>query len=289
MGNTIITQNSLKKTYFPQLQLFYNNTYKLNNSLLILKGNLDPYIISELLEEKFKSHKKEKKLLYKEKKLQTNRQKKIIILDISKNVLPVVYRFKVIPSLKSKDHITYLIINNILFGFPAGKIFRNSLYFGIRNLKISSEIINHKDVSIICNTIRLNFKDIEKLIFLEESEKRKLKIMKIGRSDYLNALNYFYGKLKIDSEKFDNDVQIEIDKSLYNVKSNYFKKHPIKFNNIIHYVSLNELNQTISNSITFNNTRRNFTSEVIIIVGNAKQILRYFTVLKPEVVKFNAK
>lgn len=289
MGDTIITQKLLKQTYLPQLQRFYNNTYKLNNSLLILKGNLDPYIISELLEEKFKSYKKEKKLLYKEKKLQTNKQKQIIILDISKNVLPVVYRFKVIPSLKSKDHITYRIINNILFGFPGGKIFRNSLYFGIRNLKISSEIINHKDVSIICNTIRLNFKDIEKLIFLEESEKKKLKIMKVGRNDYLNSLNYFYGKLKIDSEKFDNDVQIEIDKSLYNLKNNYFKKLPVKFDNIIHYVSLNELNQTISNSITFKNTRRNFTSELIIIVGNAKQILRYFTVLKPEKIEFNAK
>ena len=135
----------------------------------------------------------------------------------------------------------------------------------------------------------MNFKDIEKLIFLEESEKKKLKIMKVGRNDYLNSLNYFYGKLKIDSEKFDNDVQIEIDKSLYNLKNNYFKKLPVKFDNIIHYVSLNELNQTISNSITFKNTRRNFTSELIIIVGNAKQILRYFTVLKPEKIEFNAK
>ncbi len=289
MGNTLITQSLLKQTYFPQLQLFYNNTYKLNNSSLILKGNLNPYVVSELVEEKFKSYKKEKKIYYKETKLQTNKKQRIIILDINRNGLPIIYRFKVIPSLKSKNHIAHLIINNILFGLPTGKIFRNSLYFGIRNLNINSEIINHKDVSVICNTIKLNLRDIEKLVFLKESEKRKLKIMKIGKNEYLNALNYLYGKFKIDSEKIENDVQIEIDKSLYDLKSDYFKIPPIKFNNIIRQVSLNELNQIISNSITFNNRYKNFTSEVIIIVGNSKQILRYFTVLEPEIIKFYIK
>jgi predicted Zn-dependent peptidase len=283
LGNTIIDIDTLRKINLSQVRSFYRKTYKPQNSFLFIKGNVNPHITFGLVEKALKSFKKSKNIIFYTEKLTINRARKIYILDVENIDSPTVYWFHAVPPLRDKNHLPFIILNNILFGYPIGNVFKNAGFYGIRNIKkMESEILNHAETSVICNTVKLNYGNVEKFILLYEQEVRKLRLRKINRSEYLNTLNYFLGKAKVDTRRFENDIHFEIHKSIYSVDRKTFEVSPTIFQK----VTLNRLNHFLSNTEMFKFHRDRMTAEVIVVVGNPKLLLRNFRVLKPEIIRY---
>lgn len=283
LGNTIIDVDTILKINLAQIRSFYRKTFKPENSFLFIKGNLNPHITFGLVEKGLKSFKKQKNLVFYSEKLNINRARNIYILDIKNTDAPTVYWFHAIPPLRDNNHLPSVILNNILFGYPIGNLFKNAGYYGIRNIKkMESEVIHHAETSVICNTVKINYGNIEKFILLYEQESRKLRVRKINRNEYLNTMNYFLGKAKVDSGHFDNDIYFEINKSVYSVDRDSFEVSP----KIFQKVTLSRLNQFLATTDLFKFQRNRKTAEIVVIVGNPRLILRHFKVLKPEIIRY---
>jgi hypothetical protein len=283
LGNTIIDVNRLPKINLAQIRSFYRKTYKPENSFVCIKGNLNPHITFGLVEKSLKSFKKQKNLIFYSEKLNVNQVRKIYLLEVKNTDAPTVYWFHAIPPLRDDNHLPSVILNNILFGYPIGNLFKSAGYYGIRNIKkMESEVINHAETSVICNTVKLNYSNIEKFILLYEQESRKLRVRKINRNEYLNTLNFFLGKAKVDSAHFDNDIHFEINKSVYSVDRESFEVSA----KIFQKITLNRLNRFLAGTDLFKFQRNRKTADVIVIVGNPGLVLKNFKILKPEIIRY---
>jgi hypothetical protein len=92
---------------------------------------------------------------------------------------------------------------------------------------------------------------------MAEREKKKLRVMRVKRREYLNTLTNIIGRLKVKTQDFENAVSIEKMKIPYNTQQ-------------VTQASLNRIADNPDNL-------------VIVIVGNARLILQYLTILKPQV------
>lgn len=283
LGNTLIMPNLLSKINLVELRSFHQRTFTLNSSLLIVKGNLNPYITFGLIEKAFVSYKTKRSVKYEEEPLVIKKDRKIIILDFENLRNPTIYWFRTIPPLGNTDHRSFFIVNNILFGYPIGRLFRKAVYFGIKIQKMDTEIRNHKNVSVVCNIIKLNNNDLEKFILMADNETRKLKIKRIDRKEYLDALNYFYGKLKVDTQKVDFDVEQEINKTIFPSNSRNLEITP----QIFQQISLNSLNKIIFDRGHLSFFRKKMRNGIIIIVGQAESIIKNLNILKPTIIKYH--
>jgi len=265
LGNTLITPDSLKNVDLDHLRAFYRRTYKLSNSRLIIKGNIEnPALLFGSIERAFSSFKKQEPRKYAGEKLIINHQKKVIVFNTNRIDPPILFWFDPVSTLNNRAPVPSMLLNSVLFGYPTGRLFLNARYFNINNLRLNSEMTNHKGVSVICNTIRLRYKDIENFILLADREKKKLRMKRVDRKEYLDNLTHIYGSMKVNSQNFENNVNLEIFDPLYR------SPNPKDSN-----VTLAGLNQVIDNS--------NRNQGIIVIVGNAKIISRNLTILKPQV------
>jgi len=280
LGNTVIDADSLLKINLAQIRSFYRNTFRLGNSLLLLKGDLNPHITFGMIEKDLKSFKKAEKQETLAEELKVIDNRKIIVLDVASNESPTIFWFQAIPSLGGNNHMLWTVMNNILFNYPIGVVYKRAALYGIRNIrKIETEVINHYQVSVLCNTIKINYSDIERFIMLVDSETRKLTKRKIDRKEYLDSLNFFLGQAKVNSSNFNHDVQMEIKKSILNLEEKNIAISP----NIFQKVTLDNLNRFIGNfkfmARNGNHIRR---PEIIVITGNARLIKGYLNILKPD-------
>jgi hypothetical protein len=248
MGQTLITPNELKDVTLDRLRSFYNSTYQLSNSLLIIKGNIEkPAILHGHLERTFISFKKQLPRKPAVEKFTINSKDKIIVFNTDNDDSPTMFWLEAVPAFSSGEPLASLVLNNILFTYPIGRLHLNSRYLNINILGMQTQMENHQGLTVICNTIRLRYIDIRKFIVLVEKERKKLRVQQVERREYLNTLSNIYGRLEVNTRDFENDVSLEI------IKAEYYAKK----------VTLASLNQRVDNS----------NQEVIVIVGNAKLIL----------------
>lgn len=249
MGQTLITPNSLKDVTLDRLRSFYNRTYQLSNSLLIIKGNIEqPAILHGHIERFFSSFKKQLHQEHVIEKLTTNSESKIIVFNTDNDDIPTMFWLQAVPTYNNRNPLASLVLNNILFTYPTGRIFLNSRSFNINILRMETQMENHQGLTVICNTIRLRYIDIRNFILLVEKERKKLRVQQIDRREYLNTLSNIYGRLEVNTQYFENDISLEI----INIKAEYYDKK----------VTLASLNQNADHS----------NQEVIVIVGNANLI-----------------
>jgi len=248
MGQVLITPKDLKSVQLEQLISFYKATYQLPNSLLILKGNIDnPAIFYGHVEHTLPSSKKIPPLKQKIEKLTIDSPKKILIFNVENDGSPIMYWFEAVLFSNKENPVSSLILNNILFAFPLGRIFINARYFNINNLRMDTEMVNHRQVSLICNSMRINYSEMGKFILLADRERKKIKIKEVERREFLNTLSNIYQRLKVNTQNFENEVNIQI------MDTEYFTKK----------VTLASLNKMADNS----------NHVVIVIVGSARLLL----------------
>jgi hypothetical protein len=267
MGQTLITPDSLKDITLDRLRAFYENTYQLSNSLLIIKGNIEqPAILHGHIEKTFASFKKQVPWRPAVEKLTINSENKIIVFNTDSDDTPTMYWFQTVPTYNNRNPLASLVLNNILFSYPTGRLYLNSRPFNINILRMETQMENHQGLTVICNIIRLRYDDIKKFFLLVEKERKKLRAQQVDRREYLNTLSNIYGRLEVNTQYFENDISLEI----INIKAEYYDRK----------VTLASLNQKVDH----------FNQEVIVIVGNADSIqadLSLFSSRKVEVIDFN--
>lgn len=280
MGNSIVDPDSLTKINLAQIRSFYRNTFRQENSMLFLKGGINPHITFGLIEKSLKSHRTQDPVKPPDDQLSVSSSRKLIILDVLGTETPQIFWFQAIPPLGDPGHMYWVIMNNILYDYPFGEVFKKASFFGFRNIrKIDSDIEYHQLVSVICNTIRMNYSEIERFILMADNEIRKLGKRNIDRKEYLDSLNYFLGKSKVDSIDFDYDIRQDILKTILNLD-----RRPIHISpKIFEQVTLNGLNQFVRNFSSLSRDNNDLEMpEIIVIAGNARLIKGYLNVLKPD-------
>jgi predicted Zn-dependent peptidase len=281
LGNTLITAEALKQASLSRVRTFYQRAFRLPNSLLIIKGSVSPHLVRAYINGEFASFSKQiPEVSVEEEKLRIHHEREIVVFNFNSQEPPVMFWFNAIQPLDNERHIHLLVLNNILFGFPTGRIYRSARGADLNNLDIQSEITNQENVSVICNTIELRCRDIEKFIRLTDRERKKMTVKRVERKEYLNTLSYFYGKIKVDTQHFDSDINHEILTSFYPFKKGDFWTPAAKarFANF----TLDGLNEHIEESKNGGNSPEG----VIVIVGNYDLIKRCLETIKPVVFNY---
>jgi hypothetical protein len=280
LGNTLITAEALKQVSLSRVRTFYQRAFRLPNSLLIIKGNFNHHLVRVYIKSEFASFKKQVPEVPVEEKLRIINKREIVVYHFNSHEQPVMFWFEAIEPLNKERHIPLLVLNNILFGFPSGRIYRNARETKLNNLDIRSEITNQENVSVICNTIELRNRDIEKFIRLTDRERKKMTIKRVERKEYLNTLSYFYGKIKVATHHFDSDINHEILTSFYPFKKADFMRPAARAQ--FAKFTLNGLNEQLEESKNGSNSPKG----VIVIVGSYDLIRRYLKTIKPVVFNY---
>jgi hypothetical protein len=278
LSRTVIDADSLLKINLAQIRSFYRNTFKPENGYLFLKGHLNPHITFGMIEKTLKSQKKTLPKKRTVETLKTLTGRKIIVLDVASTEAPVVFWFQAIPPLSDNKHMFWRMINNILFDYPTGVAFKKAAQYGIRNIRrIETEVTGHSRISVICNSIKLNYSDIERFIVLVDNEARKLAKRKIERKEYLDSLNFFLGQAKVETSNFTHDIRKEVDRSVWESGKNGGAM-TLK---IFQRISLDDLNRFVHDlKPSSRNGHILNKHEVIVIAGSARLIKGYFNSLK---------
>lgn len=274
LGNTLITKSRLEEVSLAKIRNFYNRVFRLPNSLLIIKGNFKAHLTRAYITGEFNTFKKQVPEVPVQGESKINNQRKVIIYNNINNEPPVIFWFEAIKPLNHESHIPSLVLNNILFGFPLGRIFFNVSRgegFNSGSIDIQSEINNQEKVSVICNTIdNLRFRDIERFILLADRERRRLIKKKIDRKELLNVLSYLDGKIEVNTRHFDNDINREILISFYPFNKRHFLKPVERSQQFVSFTKQIEKSKNIDDS----------PQGVIVIVGNYERIRRYLKNIK---------
>jgi len=280
LGNTVIKRDALLRLNLAQIRSYYRQNYRPENSVLLLKGNINPHIAFGLIEKGLKSLKNQDPVPRRplDPVAIPTFQRQILILDAASNEAPIMFWFQAIPPVDHEQYLYSLIVNEILFGYPIGNLFRNASGFGIRNIRrMDTEITYHGRAATLCNTIYLAYEDLEKFILLTDHEIRKMQIRRIDRKEYLETLNFFLGKSKVDTERFDEDVREEAIQTIAATSAKDFRLS----SSIFRQVTLEHINRFVTRKNHLSRDGSAIGSVVIVIVGDAQRILQNLRTIKP--------
>ena len=145
MGQTLITPRDLKSVTLEQLRTFYLETYQFSNSLLIIKGNIEnPGLILGHIERTFSSFKRQPPQKPLEEKLTINPQKKIIVFNTGNDESPTMYWFEAVSLQDNGNPIPALVLNNILFAYPTGRLYINARLSGLNISRMETEMMGKR-------------------------------------------------------------------------------------------------------------------------------------------------
>lgn len=261
LGRTLVKPEMLKNLRLDHIRDFYINSYRLENSILALKGNIKkPPLVFGLIEHTFGSFKRKKHVKPAARRPQINTQRKIVVFHLDNNEPPVLFWYEAVPLENTEDLFQPLILNNILFDVPIGRVFANRRPAKLGPFKVKTSLFNHYGVSVIINTTRLRYVDIEKFILLAARERQKLTGRRVSREEYVSAWSSIYSQLKVRTRDYRTEVNNGILDLEYSTKE--------------------------AKLISFNQKIDKTGSEMIVIVGNSALITPNLGSLKYEVIDF---
>ena len=283
LGLTLITPELLKTINLAQLRSFCQNNFRPENTMLILKGNINPNSTMGLLEREMQFNLKPVKVEEKKEMLAVNNSRRVFLLNSKDSDLPMVFFFDIAPPSDNIDFIPFFIVNYTLFHYPIGRLYQSdrTQLLHVRNYQLNNEIVVHKGISVLCSYSWVNHGDIENLVTLVDQEKKRLNLHSVEKNEFVNALNYFRGKLMVNTEDYENDVEIEINKAITASNERYLPKPA---SDAIQNVSLEKINDVAGNYFLINQKAGIREKGIIVIVGNATQILGDLKSLKPEII-----
>ena len=264
---------------------YFRRNFRLSHATLIIKGDIKPYVTFGLVEKAFNNYRRDETPLSVEDPSDFP-SGDVILFHTGKNSPMKMFWFKVIPPVNSDAHMATLVTEKILFGMPLGVVFQRAALAGLGNIRIETDIQDHCHFSIISNAIfRLQAENIHRFITLARSERRKLALQNVDRTQYLYAVNYLYSRFKVNTASFANDLRLKTLEKLCNVDISHSKVDRNNFQRIFQQVSLNQVNQLLRNQAR---ARRDddlslVLGDVIVITGDADRIaphLEMFSVTK---------
>ncbi|MEN8221808.1 MAG: insulinase family protein [Acidobacteriota bacterium] len=280
-GQFLITNRDPGRLNLSHIRSFYKNNYTLPNSYITIRGDIKPYFVFGLVEKAFRNFRNLKANYRKFRYDKNNPERKVVIVDDGTIGTPNIYWIDPISPVGNIDHHHSGIVNNLLFGYPLGRIPRNASAAGIKNFNVSSRIHHHRNISIICRRIRIGYRDIEKFIFIADNNINKLGVGRISRKEYLDNYNFIFHKRKIDSDDYSEKASELIAHSFKdsgNILTGSSQEKLLKDLSYVNFTRI--LSDPSGNYIGSRNRKRG----IIVIFGKADIIKRYFRNIKPEVI-----
>lgn len=281
-GEFLVPGKNLQRLNLSHVRSFYKKNYTLPNSYLTIQGDIRPYVLFGLIEKGFRHFKNLKANYDKFRYDRYKSNRKVIIVDNGSNGTPYIYWIDPLPPSDNIDHHHGRIINNILFGYPLGRISRSASSSGIKNFNITGITHHHRNIAILCKKIRIGYRDIEKFIFIADNIIRKLGVGRIGRKEYLDSYNFIFRKGEIDSDNYEVKAEKKIAVSFGGDNK---LKNGTGRNSVLKDLSYANFNKLLSDPSGSYNVNRNKKKGIIIIFGKASLIKRYLRNIKPEVIK----
>lgn len=289
IGNFFFSQSflmtdSLRAINLAQLRSFLLRTFRPDNAQLILKGKINPYYTLGMIEKDLPPL-PSVPLRARKEEAARNFDRRLFILNVNSADLPTVYWFDVAPAGDPISFVPYAIGNFVLFGFPGGRIYqseRNRSLMG--GYKVNTDVLPFKGFTLFCNSLRLNYGDLENLLIMVDQERRRFSVRPVERKEYLDALHFYVGQGQVDSSRFDHDLQGEISRFRgQGTTSTASRISPELFQE----VSFGQVAQTIDEQM--GNRHRNGLRErgIIVLVGNADLILSSLKSLKTEALELS--
>jgi len=278
----LLPGKKLGRLNLSHIRSFHKKNYTLPNSYLTVQGDINPYVLFGLIEKAFRNFKNLKASYSQFRYDHYKSDRKVIIVDDGSNGNPIIYWIDPLPPSDNIDHHHNRIINNILFGYPLGRISRSASSSGIKNFNISWVIHHHRNISVVCKKIRVGYRDIEKFIMIADNAISKLGVGRISRKEYLDSYNYVFQKERIDSDNYEMKAGEKIARSFSGKKvkeSKTGQKNPLK------ELSYEDFSRILSDPSGSYNVNRNKKKGIIIIFGNPSLVKKYLRNIKPEIIK----
>ncbi|MCU0235450.1 MAG: insulinase family protein [Acidobacteria bacterium] len=278
-----LLQDILNGINMAQLRSFLLRTFRPDNALLILKGKINPYFILGMIEKDLPQPPARQARPRKE-DAPLNVGRKIFILNVNSPELPMVYWFDTAPPAGDPAYLPFAIGNHSLFGFPGGRIYqseRNQFMMG--GYKVNSEAVFLKDFTMFCNSLRLNYNDLENFLLLVEQERKRFAIRPIERKEYLDALNYYVGKAMVETSRYDHGLQAEIDRFTERGTPPPPRPGPELFQE----VSFGRVQQALDEQMGSRHKSGSREKGIVVLVGNANLIVNSLRLLKTEALELS--
>jgi predicted Zn-dependent peptidase len=265
-----------------QLRSFHLKTFRADNSLLVIKGNINPYIVLGLLERELPADSGTPEKNKKE-EVKINPWRKIIVLNSASSDSPMIYWFDVAPAFTDADYLSFFIGNFTLFGFPGGRIYqseRGQVLLG--GYKVSTDIYSLKNFTLFCNSLRMNYGDLENFLLLVDQERKKFSARAIIKKEYLDALNYYTGRAQVETGFYDSGLELVIDRFQAQPASSL---PPPRSSEIIREVTFERVAQVMDDQMGYKHKAGVRERGIIVLIGNANLIMNNLKSLKADVVE----
>ena len=280
-GQFLVTDRNPRRLNLSHTRSFYKYNYTLPNSYITIRGDIKPYFVFGLIEKAFKNFKSLKPGYQNFKYSRFNPDRKVIIVDDGTNGTPNIYWVDPIAPAGNIGHYHAQVVNNLLFGYPLGRISRNASAAGIKGFNISSKIHNHRDISIVCRKIRIGYRDIEKFIFIADNNISKLGVGRVSRKEYLDNYNFVFHKGNIDLDDYSQKASDQITRS-FKSSSNILTGN--SQDKLLKELSYSNFTNILSDPSGSYSSNRNRKKGIIVIFGDAETIKRSLRNIKPEVI-----
>lgn len=291
LGRTLVTLPQIRTTNLAQVRSFYEKNFRQDKSLLVIKGNFNPYYLKMLVERaltlSLRTPAGEAGSEPVTEKPVINNSRRVFLIPVNDNEPPLIFFFDIAPAFNDFNFIPFFIVNYTLFHYPNGRLYqseRNSDIFLSHNYQMSNELFNHRGLAVLCDSVRVNAIDIESVITRVDQEKKRLTLRPLERNELGNALNYLIGKTEVDSGQPGQEVDVEVNAAINPGGEEYYAQFSSP--ELFQKVNLEKTNNVAEDYFLIRQKAGLHEKGLIIIVGNAAQVLASLKTLKPEVVDF---
>ncbi len=280
-GGVVVGSDTLRRLSLVHIRSFHRRTFRPDNALLVIKGNINPYITLGLLEKAMQSNwpaqrpepRPEPNL---------NPGQRFIILNTSSAEPPQLFFFDLLPAFDDDGFLPARVLAGLLFGFPGGRILRsNRSTLLSRNYQFNDDLFSCRPLPISSHSLRVQVEDLEDLLLLVESEKRKLALKPVDGKELLEALTTAVGRLQVRSADPDHEMRLEVDQFLAGQRRNP-EAEP---NALIERVNLERINRRIEESAAGRPRGNGADRGVIVIIGNAAEIMGRLGARRPDLIE----
>jgi predicted Zn-dependent peptidase len=286
-GNFYFSQGLLIQEYInsinlAQLRSFHLKTFRPDNALLLVKGNINPYIVLGLLERDLPVF-AAAPAKNKREEIKINPGRKIFVLNSSASDYPMIYWFDVAPASTDSDYLSFFIGNFVLFGFPGGRIYQSERsQFLLGGYKVSTDIYSLKNFTIFCNYLRMNYGDLENFLLLVDQERKKFSVRSIVKKEYLDALNYYLGRAQVETGRYDYGLQQMLDRFQAPPASLLSPQHSLES---AREVTFERVVQVMDDQMGYKHKAGIRERGIIVLIGNANLIVNNLKIFKADIVE----
>lgn len=283
LGNNFFTMYQLEKTNINRVIVHYKGTFTPANSRLFIMGKINKNRTIRYITNMLKSVPKGFKNTNTIEINHSTKHPNPIILNIHNLRFPTILYLKVAESQRKGDYISNIIINDILFRqYPIEEVLRETIRYRLKKrFPSNTEILKHRGFIVINNSFKINYNLIKRFLFLLKNDIKIIKTNILNRRNYKIALNFYYGKKKIETGNYNNIINNELETFLFSFKKPSYVKNINERGHLLLKIKY-ELNQAkrefLSNKSVFSDR------EVIVIIGDLDMIIKYYPEIKGVIV-----